>query len=324
MRFERFGSPLATSTTSPFSLPCLSIGPVRYTTVRNRKSLPSLASTAPSVSSLVVDAGTNTLSAFSAYSTWPVCISKNSIPKLECANSGRDITVWIRSRSAFDDWAAARGEVIVMAISRQKATRRAENAMRGFPFKSWPNVVWIGCDCTRSLRYSGWARSRGFSICYDGGLSHLIAAGEPAYETTSLSQLRRRCYGNDGVGTGGPRRERRCKESCPLSRPGDRDRRSTLRRILCWQCGHRATLHWLPLGRRPRLVWRWTLPAVERHPQQSNTALARGHGRSQRLPPAIEQQQRQHARPPGTARHLRTRFPPCNSHRIRWNDHRSG
>jgi hypothetical protein len=53
---------------------------------------------------------------------------------LECANSGRDITVWIRSASAFDDWAAS-GEVIVIAISRQKAMRRAENAMREFPFK---------------------------------------------------------------------------------------------------------------------------------------------------------------------------------------------
>ena len=40
-------------------------------------------------SSLVVDAGTNILSAFSEYKTSPVCRSRNSTPKLEWANSGR-------------------------------------------------------------------------------------------------------------------------------------------------------------------------------------------------------------------------------------------
>jgi tripartite ATP-independent transporter DctM subunit len=46
------------------------------------------------------------------------------------------------------------------------------------------------------------------------------------------------------------------------------------------------------------------------------SALGRGDRRRQRLPPAVQQRQRQHPRPPGPARHLRARHPPRHAHRV--------
>ena len=75
--------------------------------------------------------------------------------------------------------------------------------------------------------------------------------------------------------------------------------------------------------RRAGLVRRRPLPAVERHPEQPHPALGRGDRRGQRLPQALEQRQRQHARPPGPARHLRARRAARHAHRIRRHDHRA-
>ena len=46
-------------------------------------------------------------------------------------------------------------------------------------------------------------------------------------------------------------------------------------------------------------------------------------GRGQRVPQAVEQRQRQHARPPGPARHLRARHAPRHAHRVRRHHHRA-
>ena len=79
--------------------------------------------------------------------------------------------------------------------------------------------------------------------------------------------------------------------------------------------------HRLALVRGPGLVRRRPLPAVERHPEQPHHALGRGDRRGQRLPQAVEQRQRQHARPPGPARHLRARHAARHAHRVRRHDH---
>src|SRR5258707_15896710 len=41
----------------------------------------------------------------------------------------------------------------------------------------------------------------------------------------------------------------------------------------------------------------WPLRDLERHPEQPHDAVGRGDRRGQRLPQALEQRQRQHARP---------------------------
>ena len=46
-------------------------------------------------------------------------------------------------------------------------------------------------------------------------------------------------------------------------------------------------------------------------------------GAGLRLPQAVELRQRQHARPPGPARHLRARRPPRHAHRVRRRHHRA-
>ena len=46
-------------------------------------------------------------------------------------------------------------------------------------------------------------------------------------------------------------------------------------------------------------------------------------GRGERVPQAVELRQRQHARPPGTPRHLRARQPARHPHRVRRHHHRA-
>ena len=72
----------------------------------------------------------------------------------------------------------------------------------------------------------------------------------------------------------------------------------------------------LPLERRPGLDGRLALPAVERHPEQPHHALGRRNRPRQRLPQALQQRERQHARPPGPPHHLRARHAPRHAHRI--------
>src|SRR5205823_656772 len=52
----------------------------------------------------------------------------------------------------------------------------------------------------------------------------------------------------------------------------------------------------------------------ERYPQQSHPALGRGDGRRERLPPTLQQRQRQYPRPAGKARHLRARHKARDAH----------
>ena len=49
--------------------------------------------------------------------------------------------------------------------------------------------------------------------------------------------------------------------------------------------------------------------------------MGRGDGRGQRVPQAVELLQRQYARPPGPARHLRARQPPRDAHGVRRDHH---
>ena len=79
----------------------------------------------------------------------------------------------------------------------------------------------------------------------------------------------------------------------------------------------RAHRHGLPLGGGAGLVRRRPLPALERHPQQPDHALGGGDRRGQRLPRAVAQHQRQHARPPGPPGHLRARCAPGDPDRAR-------
>ena len=72
----------------------------------------------------------------------------------------------------------------------------------------------------------------------------------------------------------------------------------------------------------PGLVRRRPLSALERHPEQPHHEVGGGDGRGQRLPQAVEQRQRQHARPAGPARHLRARRAARDAHRVRRHDHR--
>ena len=65
------------------------------------------------------------------------------------------------------------------------------------------------------------------------------------------------------------------------------------------------------------------LPALERYPEQPHHALGRGDRPHQRLSQAVEQRERQHARPAGPARHLRARHAPHDTHRIRRRHHRA-
>ena len=65
------------------------------------------------------------------------------------------------------------------------------------------------------------------------------------------------------------------------------------------------------------------LPGVERHPQQPAAALDRGRRARQRVPHAVEQQQRQHLRLPGSAALLRARHPARGALRARRLDQRS-
>ena len=69
------------------------------------------------------------------------------------------------------------------------------------------------------------------------------------------------------------------------------------------------------------MVRRRPLPAVERHPERPDHALGRGDRRGQRVPQAVELLERQHARSPGAARHLRARQPPRDPHRVRRHRH---
>ena len=63
------------------------------------------------------------------------------------------------------------------------------------------------------------------------------------------------------------------------------------------------------------------LPGLERHPQQPAAALARGRRPRERLPHAVEQQQRQHVRLPGPPALLRAPDAPRRALRARRLDH---
>ena len=79
-----------------------------------------------------------------------------------------------------------------------------------------------------------------------------------------------------------------------------------------------------PVVGRPGLELGGPLPRLERHPQQPPDALARGRRPRQRVPLAVEQQQRQHLRLPGAAVVLRAPGPPRGALRARrlGHDHR--
>ena len=69
------------------------------------------------------------------------------------------------------------------------------------------------------------------------------------------------------------------------------------------------------------LVRRWALPAVLRYSQRPDAALERGDRRGHGVPAAVQQQQRQHPRPPGPADHLRAPQAPGHPDRARRRHH---
>ena len=60
------------------------------------------------------------------------------------------------------------------------------------------------------------------------------------------------------------------------------------------------------LGRRSGVLPRGRLSAVQRYPEQPDHEIQREGRQLHRLSPALQLRQRQHARPPGPSRHLRT------------------
>ena len=59
-------------------------------------------------------------------------------------------------------------------------------------------------------------------------------------------------------------------------------------------------------------------------PNNRDPAVGRGDRRGVGVPQALEQRERQHARSPGPARHVRARHAACHAHRVRRRDHRAG
>ena len=59
-----------------------------------------------------------------------------------------------------------------------------------------------------------------------------------------------------------------------------------------------------------------SLPAVERHPEQSHPSLGRGDRRDDSLSKALELRERQHARPPGATVDVRARNPAGDADRV--------
>ena len=120
-----------------------------------------------------------------------------------------------------------------------------------------------------------------------------------------------------------PHGARRLGAERALSRSGDPDSRSRLCEI-SHRAGERgAARDRHALVRGAGLFRRRALPALERYSQQPHHALGRGDGTRQRVPHAVEQRQRQYARPPGPARHLRARQQARDAHRIRRHHHRA-
>ena len=108
-----------------------------------------------------------------------------------------------------------------------------------------------------------------------------------------------------------------------LHGPGRPQRRPDVRRPGPAQQRHPAALDRRPVGGGAGLERPGALPRLERHPQQPPAPLARGQRPGQRLPPAVQQQQRQHVRLPGPPALLRAPHAPGRPLRERRVDHRA-
>ena len=100
--------------------------------------------------------------------------------------------------------------------------------------------------------------------------------------------------------------------------------RSGLRRPHPGQYRHRAPVDGRAVVGGTGLELGRQVPGVERHPEQPATALARGRRPGERVPLAVEQQQRQHLRLPGPADLLRAPDAPRRALRARRLDDRAG
>ena len=85
----------------------------------------------------------------------------------------------------------------------------------------------------------------------------------------------------------------------------------------------RADRHGNALGRRPGVVRRRALSAVERHSQQPHHAVGRDDRRRERLPRAVEQLERQHAATARDDSSPASTTPARHAHRIRRRHHRA-
>ena len=86
----------------------------------------------------------------------------------------------------------------------------------------------------------------------------------------------------------------------------------------------RAPVDRRAVGRGPAWKLVGKLPGLERHPEQPPAALDRGRRPGERLPRAVEQQQRQHLRLPGPADLLRAPDAAGRALRARRLGHRAG
>ena len=85
--------------------------------------------------------------------------------------------------------------------------------------------------------------------------------------------------------------------------------------------GGRARRDRLPLGRGPGLLPGRPVPAVQRHSQQPHHALLEDDGHLERVPPAVDELERQHHRSRRTPDHLRAQRPAGHPDRTRRLDH---
>ena len=155
-------------------------------------------------------------------------------------------------------------------------------------------------NSSRDTRHRGRRRARGAGIgIRAGACDHPAAVGADRH-LESAARLRPRRAAHD-----------------LLHRSRRPDDRSGVQRARAGEHVDHASVDRRALDRRAGLEQPGTLPPLERHSQQPAAAMARRRRAGVGLPEPVEQQQRQHLRPPGTPALLRTPHAPRRPLRAR-------
>ena len=177
--------------------------------------------------------------------------------------------------------------------------------------------------------------------------AHVGDRAQPAGDVRSSALVAVQRYPHAGAGADRPARHRICSAPASLAgiphhdattgrtdRCGNRASAILIRPCRCWMPSFNK--YRLPLASVERLATgcRWSegpvyfgdgrYRAVERHPQRPHPEMGGRDRRGQRVPQDLQQRQRQHARPPGPAGHLRASRPAGDPHRVRRRHHRAG